>query len=519
MVLRALSKKANQWLGPFLLKQGIKARFAVARGVIVDNPALDGVFFVTAAQKLIQIEVHEAAKEAVKKAGDYQSGMSDDEVYRRDHESQIRVGVLESYLRPALVPRERWADVQKWQFHARLIKWARTEFLAARHGGAIRSALHSYPALRKSPQLQSAPNRGVVATLLFEKEPDPSDAGLSTTFKVPTTAILTKAFDMQNWKTTKDLSTSRSDLKRIATKLGGEVVELRGGAVCFAGVPPETDLSSLSLEEILEVAGGHVTQCGAFNAICEDAGIYQFWTREYVSHLGRYLRSRLSHDRETYIVDVGAGDGLLAELLREHFDKDKGNVVIKPTRQSKRVQPHRRRSGPPTPTIIATDNGSWNISERAEVEELSVEEAIAKYTRKTAEDAFNGNFASRKKKVIVLCSWMPMNEDWSSIFRSHEVDEYVLIGECDDGQCGDNWETWGNPNSLVDDFDDELEVASSEEDSTPSLTSTKIKLPRIPYELDGYVRKDLDELAPFQFSRFDCKHSKLGRTVSFRRAN
>jgi len=463
----------------------------------------------TAAQKLIQIEVHEAAKEAVK-----ESSAHDDAV-----ESEIRVGVLESYLRPALVPNERWSDVQKWQFHSRLLRWARTEFLTAKYGAAIRSALHAFPTLRKSPQLQSAPNRGVVAKLLFDREEDsPTDDAqdVGVTIKLPTSASLIAAFGMQQWKAEKDLSVSRSDMERIATRLGGDLVELRGGAVSFAAIPPESDLSALSLEEILEVAGGHVIQCGPFNAICEDAGIYQFWTREYVSRLGRYLQQRISPEHDTVIIDVGAGDGLLTQLLREYFDKERDMSVVKEPGRSKQTRPQQNKGASASiPTTVATDDGSWRISEKADVEELSVEAALAKYTLNIGDE---GGLERKEKQVIVLCSWMPMNEDWSSVFRSNRVDEYILIGECDDGQCGDNWETWGNPNHLVD-YDELLDESSddnssAENDDTPS---TKTEIPFIPYELEGYIRRDLDELAPYQFSRFDCRSSKSGRTVSFRR--
>ncbi len=34
------------------------------------------------------------------------------------------------------------------------------------------------------------------------------------------------------------------------------------------------------------------------------------------------------------------------------------------------------------------------------------------------------------------------------------VEEYILIGEADDGSCGHNWRTWGNPNFRDDDDDD-----------------------------------------------------------------
>lgn len=41
---------------------------------------------------------------------------------------------------------------------------------------------------------------------------------------------------------------------------------------------------------------------------------------------------------------------------------------------------------------------------------------------------------------LVICSWMPMGVDWSRAFRNcDDVDEYVLLGEADDGSCGHLW--------------------------------------------------------------------------------
>jgi hypothetical protein len=43
------------------------------------------------------------------------------------------------------------------------------------------------------------------------------------------------------------------------TKLVGHTLEFRGGNICFVVVPElDADLSKLLLEEILEVASGHV---------------------------------------------------------------------------------------------------------------------------------------------------------------------------------------------------------------------------------------------------------------------
>jgi hypothetical protein len=94
-------------------------------------------------------------------------------------------------------------------------------------------------------------------------------------------------------------------------------------------------------------------------------------------------------------------------------------------------------------------------------------------------------------------------------------------------QCGDNWETWGNPhynNATTDNADAKLDAALSvdEEPTDDGLEkhdngdSVSPDQPP-PYEVDDYQRNDLDVLLPYQFSRFDCKVSKTGKTVSFRR--
>lgn len=191
---------------------------------------------------------------------------------------------------------------------------------------------------------------------------------------------------------------------------------------------------------------GYVQHCGPFNAVCEEANIYQLWTKEYVEHLGNYLIEQ----NPSNVLDVGAGDGLLIHYLKQHANK-----------RSKSIQ------------WIATDDGSWRIFAKANVERLSVEQALQTYA---------------SQKTIVLCSWMPMGVDWTHIFRQHQVQEYILIGEADDGACG-NHETWGlgEQSSLL--------------------------------AKDGYHRRNLESLLPFQFSRFDCSVSKSGMTVSFQRTS
>ena len=72
------------------------------------------------------------------------------------------------------------------------------------------------------------------------------------------------------------------------------------------------------------------------------------------------------------------------------------------------------------------------------------------------------------------------------------AEEYVLIGEADDGTCGHNWITWGNSVLGMDNGD-----------NVPSHVT------------DGYERADLRDLLALQFSGFECERSSKSTTVSF----
>ena len=110
---------------------------------------------------------------------------------------------------------------------------------------------------------------------------------------------------------------------------------------------------------------------------------------------------------------------------------------------------------------------------------------------------------------------MPMGQDWTSQFRNAEVDEYILIGEADDGSCGDNWLTWGNPafydhGAAIENNDSDAKEDSIDRESNASSPSP-------PYIKEGYQRLDMDPLTKYQFSSFDLAISKSSKTVSFRR--
>ncbi|GAX23730.1 hypothetical protein FisN_12Hh307 [Fistulifera solaris] len=461
VVLSLLSKRINRWLGPALLRNGIQWRYTLGRGVVRDSAALDSLLLLPVAQKLISLELYDMmASDAQQETSiwRYSSGFQQ---HNSSRTADDRIQNLETFVRSSLVPNEVWSDVLKWQYHHRILKWCRMEFLQAKYGTRF-------------------------------------DLKKESRRNLPTTDQVLDAFGMHDWALHKTNQRFHVMDRIVREKLNGRTLQLRGGGVITAIVPDSNQsVADVSLEDLLEVSGGFVKMNGPWNTFCELHDIYQLWTQEYVNRLGDYLRQRVqSFAGETIVLDVGAGDGLLTKALEEYFA------------QQPRRSNHRKFRAP---RIIATDDGSWKISPKAWVEGLSVEEALHFH----ASDCHS-------KQVIVLCSWMPMGEDWTKLFREKNVQEYILIGEADDGQCGDNWETWGNPfyNSQYSD-DEENQIESLFEDQEENqhqprfITNPTVDDP--PFKRDGYVRKDLDNVLPYQFSRFDCKVSKTGKTVSFRR--
>ena len=122
--------------------------------------------------------------------------------------------------------------------------------------------------------------------------------------------------------------------------------------------------------------------------------VHQFWTREFVDALAVVIAAAAGG----LVVEVGAGRGDLARWLGER--------------------------GPP---IVATDDGSlldgrlrWPRGLPAGVEPLGYAEALARY-----------------RPAFVLCSWMPLGEDWTPAFRAcPSVRDYLLIGEGPGGCTG-----------------------------------------------------------------------------------
>ena len=583
MLLLTAFSKFNRWAGPTLVRQALKVRTLL--GVWGESPWLDALLLHPPA-RILSIEVHHQYREQQN-----QQPAGNDDDTDDDPAPQHRLTILESHWRTAGLTNPRlWLA---WSLHGPFKKLLRAEILWAKHGTHVQQSL-LLAGLSKSPQLR--PHRHSIFPYLG----DGNAAESASWSHLPTSRQLIRALDLADWTTNKDTRATTRAMRRLSRRVGGTFHTLRDGALCLSELPKTTTeqkteatataadavvpLSSLSFEELVELAGGHVHYCGPLNALCERLDVYQVWTREYVQLLGAYLEDRMSsllagtsatlamahavdgnavERPKAVVLDVGAGDGLLVQLLDDYFARrSMPPTTLSPpavstgsARRNFRPRIRRRSRSPlessssgatvspqtfppplPPPSlpkadgfrieVVATDDGSWNVSPKAPVERLSFEQALDKYAPQvllpssSSDAAEVGDCTSAHNNiVIVVCSWMPQGVDWTEQFRRHNVDEYVLIGECDDGQCGDNWSTWGNPHFCDDDraedrdAKDHPETEGAADGSDPEPPS----MDHPPFVMDGYERVNLDELAPHQFSRFDCRVSRSGRTVSFRR--
>ncbi len=534
VLISTILTKLNRTIAPSLLRSSLLLRHALSpnKPLVVDNPYLDSFFLMPLAQKLISIEVQQVAKERrreVEIARNKKNNAMDDfvdkvwsryleklsspltnivdETIEDDENHSDRLKAFIEYMRPVLAPNGTFKDVNRWRFHNRFIKWLRSEYLICKYSSEISETLSKYPKLQYCAlldvrsKLRDTMRYGISTDLFIVNKNE--DASQQHAKALPSFNLVNDAFQMHNWNKTKSTSKEYDLMRHLSTKvLDGSIHTLPGTNIQIPDIDEQEDIRSLKFEEILEVAGCHVSNCNAFNALCDDADIYEFWTDEYVVELSKYLMQRYqdlsieTEDKEIVIVDVGAGDGVLAQFLREKMtSKNKILSSRKRIKGSQKQKGRSKRSKTAPMTVIATDDGSWQIKPKANVEKLGVSETLEKYKPYSN----NRNDVDVKRHhLIVICSWMPMGEDWTQAFRDTNVDEYILIGECDDGNCGHNWQTWGNKTFI--DHGEELEIS-----------------PIPPYTSDGYERNELEALTKLQFSRFDSAVSSSSKTVSFRK--
>ncbi|CAJ1965457.1 unnamed protein product [Cylindrotheca closterium] len=548
MVFLTASKRITSLIGSPLLRLGLAARNSKLFSPLVggegssssssssssslqsislqqkqlDTPYLDMALLIPFAQKLLSLALYDESQKRVSQH--YSSTGKDGSILKSLYQGQqkqsspsdgdasvatatkelsnLRVQSYDHVIRKSLLPKETHSNLQSWMGHLRILKWARAEFLISKYGPMVKEAMDAYPQLRGSPQFQRNPNQNFFLQLARgrlvlpfsqstsssssspsqEDEADHANKTSNSMMLLPTTDTVVKAFDMKDWAIQKDSQGLHESTNVILDKLSSssQIIDQQQATTTTTTTNNSDDtaasMEDISTEELLHcLSGGHVQYCGPLNAICEEANLYQLWTKEYVQHLGDYLLQEYSSNTDkTTIVDIGAGDGLLIRYLQEYM----GGKLRKGNRRK-----HKNAiTGAALPRMVSTDDGSWGIFAKAKVEKLNVEEALEKYGK-----------LSQDEHLVVLCSWMPQQVDWTAQFRESKVDEYILIGEADDGSCGHGWDTWGN-----------YTFAPSESDIPP-------------FQQDGYQRWDMDSLIPFQFSRFDSAISRSSKTVSFRR--
>ncbi|GBG33448.1 Hypothetical Protein FCC1311_096712 [Hondaea fermentalgiana] len=398
------------------------------------------------------------------------------------------LATLEKIVLPVLQPGSRDAvDLHEVETNIRFRSWVRNAYLEQRFGNS--------PALRQATQR------------FFHQLP-----------AVPTLREMDEIFGTGSWD--RHPEESEDALQRKLVKAY------------------ETDPQSCAhwdLETILEAIGCCVAGMNEFNVYCERHFVYEFLTKDYINALWRHLQKRCDKvhaetgKTEITILELGAGTGQLTWLLERAFNK---------SRMSKSAQKARSY----TCKFVATDTGTWSTRhQRGAVQELQNVER-ASYTSALA--SFSPD--------IVLCSWMPLGEDWTQAMReTSSVQEYILIGETDDGCCGHPWKTWGvhvhrsndpmfaknranlanaNPDRSVDLFhwlgrDRRPQIASAaavsnadaDADSDDDILDPEPGTLQPPYEADGFQRQNLS-LSDLQLSRYDRAHyAANSHTVSFTR--
>lgn len=472
------------------------------------------IFFESRHQKLKAVQEEQLLPEA----------QHQKQIQKQCNESELatqRVKLLEQYVRPALLPNNSEHDLTRNLFTAHeqndysqqsnydyFVKWIRGEYLIAKYGLTVKQAVKEYPTLRDDV----AGLNSVGGTQSI----DGDEVEVPMELILPKLDTIRSAFSMEDWSRIKVPVSSWKDEDESNTKITSQY-------------------DSLSLKNIIHnKLQGQIIYSGPLNAYFEmrrREDSYELWNYDYIFALANYLLDRIkaldsveSAPVQTTILDVGAGDGRLVYFLRRAMHQimvSKNTSAASSTninlhRKGKKTKSKMKAKPQPTfeiPTLIATDDGSWKApiysNEHIQVEKLSVVEAVAKYAPPPPELSPEGE----SSRLIVLCSWMPPQVDWTVSFRSPSssiyapgessgagiVEEYILIGECDDGTCGHNFHTWGNPDAYEgQDVGDE-------------------NVPVAPYITDGYQRVDLEDLSLLQVSRFDCKRSSESKTVSFRR--
>jgi hypothetical protein len=202
---------------------------------------------------------------------------------------------------------------------------------------------------------------------------------------------------------------------------------------------------------------------------------YEVFNADHIKALAAYFIKRMGELGlpALSVVEVGAGDGRFSHFLRVALAKSDA-------------------AGADRVTITATDDNSRQLEQFYAVEACDAAEVM-----------------SRFKPDIVLVSWMELGQDWTSTFRScASVQEYVLVGEVDNGACGHPWKTWGHSfirhdtsSSAGGEAGAGADAASGRSGGSGKDAKPEDKQP--PYAAEGFERVELEELSALQLNHFD----------------
>jgi hypothetical protein len=300
---------------------------------------------------------------------------------------------------------------------------------------------------------------------------------------------------------------------------------------------------TLSTLELLEAAGCAIDKRNGFNAWCEAHNVFEFLTQDYISKLSSYLKtkailyqyddnkhcekgsddgddadaddenSKTTNNKKKFtVLELGAGNGRLAFFLRRELTNSMKGAGISNTHHQKKKKVSNNsgkkdKSSLVTVDFIAIDHGGWSIRKNATTSDLGKDGYVEKLDYKKA--------LLKYQPDLVIVSWMPMFSDWTKEIRATpSVKEYILIGESDDGCCGNNWETWGNAEFWSGSNNNNNNNNMSPSASKEVTTTASVVI--APYMKDGWERVNHEEMSDLQLSRFDSEDFVgNSKTVSF----
>lgn len=251
--------------------------------------------------------------------------------------------------------------------------------------------------------------------------------------------------------------------------------------ICQAfNIDEDADLGSYGYNEIVGLSDKPWAKF-AMGKLGGEERVFEFFTQEYIDRLADNIidsahKFGASRENPLKVVELGAGNGKLSHFLQKMVEEKEPGLI----------------------TVIATDesDGEWQHGiDRVSlaVEPLNYIQALKKY-----------------HPDIVIVSWMPYEFDMTAAIRNAHVKQYILIGEADNGCCGDFFWTWGyhtlsketqevmwrNQQKRLDPM---IESTRSIYERTSYVSYSSTIIP--PYKVDGYSKTEPESLADFNISR------------------